>query len=163
MTKFELRTEVGIQEETTLKGLEDALVLNFYLCEERITPYIDGVKQSFKIVDRDLNPILNTENKPCIEEAEVWWNEITPYTVHYTTVTGSYTESCTCIRQATTRLAEVLLNEWKNNCGWPKEFKIENIFENKPIPIEISITLQEGQPSENLVFEVLTVNRVEKN
>lgn len=163
MTKFELHTGVDIQEESTLKGLEDALVLNFYLCEEKVNPYIDGVKQPFKIVDKSLNLILDTENKPCIENAEVWWNEIIPYRVHYTTAAGSFTEPCNCIRQATTRLAGVLMEEWWVHCGWPKDFKIENILENKPIPIEISITLQEGQPSENLVFEVLTVDRVENN
>lgn len=162
MTKFELHTGVDIQEENTLKGLEDALVLNFYLCEDKVNPFIDGVKQPFKIVDRDLTQIPDIDSKPCIEDAEVWWNGITPYRVHYTTATGSFTEPCNCIRQATTRLAEVLMEEWRVHCGWPTGFKIENILENKPIPIEISITLQEGQPSKNLVFEVLTVDRIKE-
>lgn len=161
MVKFELHTRVDIQEEKNLKGLEDAIVLNFYLCEEKVRPYINGIEQSFKIVNSDLTRIADTESKPCIEYAEVWWNEIAPYRVHYTTAMGSFTEPCNCIRQATNKLAEVLMEEWACHCGWPKEFKIENILESKPIPIEISITLQEGQPSKNLVFEVLTVSRVE--
>lgn len=162
MMRFEIHTRVDIQEEKSLKGLEDALVLNFYLCEERVEPYIDGVKQSFRIVDRNLTQILNIEHKPCIEEAEVWWDEIDPYRVHYTTAAGSFTEACNCIRQATNRLAGVLMDEWVSNHKWPTDFRIENILENTLIPLEITITLQEGQPSQKLQFEVLTVSRVEE-